>query len=794
MNEIEKVVSRYYGEWREPFRQEQEKIDMPDSALLGNGDVGIASGGARGEKTFYISKGDFWVYGKGGKIHEPGQLLIGGITIREVMQSGKITQDRRAEFYEKQDIWHGEIDTRQSLEQARMEAVTWLSREKNLLITELILRSEYTAALQVELWAEDGGREFRPISAAHDAVSVTVTRSTEKRAGYEKDEKAWISKAALSAKVIGADDVRTDAEDSLGSAALTFSAAPGRRIFVVTAVGGGGRTYHYDGSLWEGKEPEEESRWLLEEVPDETAVRKLKEANRLWWENYWAASYIDLGVEDEVLNQVQKYYYGAQYILGSTVNEGKVAPGIYGVWRINDTPGWHGDYHMNYNFMSPFYGVCSANRPKLTLPAIEALFSYMPEGQRRASDVEELKAAEPYPGFVEQKIASGAIDPQDGIPGALLFPVGIGPWCSTPDAAYWKETLNAGYNAYLFTQYYEYTLDEAILPQAYEYLKKCAALYEVWLEQEDGRYNLYSGWCEGNAGLNPAVELAAIQHVFRNLLVYGRKLGADSDKWERWSKIYEDMTIKPTWDLEGIRVYGLAQKRLDNSGPEIGFDSNGALFSNVVMLDYFMPGDHLGYFSSPEELEAARNTIDFLDKNPKEKNAWNMMNNFPRVFTYAVRARYDIHKVMERFYENISDDRMAGNLRITDKYHGIEKCGATEAVNSMLLASDGQFVKLFPNWYPDKDAKFVNLRARGAFLVSASYDGSTGEAKDIMVFSEKGAQLTLVVPWKEQAMVRDSKGRVITTMEGSVPGWEADRTISFDTTAGEHYYVEKSGI
>ncbi len=34
---------------------------MPDTALLGNGDIGVTSGGrARDSKTFHISKGDFW--------------------------------------------------------------------------------------------------------------------------------------------------------------------------------------------------------------------------------------------------------------------------------------------------------------------------------------------------------------------------------------------------------------------------------------------------------------------------------------------------------------------------------------------------------------------------------------------------------------------------------------------------------------------------------------------------------------------------------------------------------------
>ena len=110
----------------------------------------------------------------------------------------------------------------------------------------------------------------------------------------------------------------------------------------------------------------------------------------------------------------------------------------------------------------------------------------------------------------------------------------------------------------------------------------------------------------------------------------------------------------------------------------------------------------------------------------------------------------------------------------------------------MLISEDG-ITKIFPNWYEDKDAKFVNLRAKGAFTVSAEYDGEAQEAVNVTVTSEAGEDMTLVSPWAEGMTVRDSKGSIVETEKGTVPNWEdqENTAYTFATEAGETYTVEK---
>lgn len=64
------------GQWTDQSYKGAVSNIMPQTALLGNGDVGVTSGGSTGVKTFYVSKGDFW---DAAPTAQPAAL--GGVTI-----------------------------------------------------------------------------------------------------------------------------------------------------------------------------------------------------------------------------------------------------------------------------------------------------------------------------------------------------------------------------------------------------------------------------------------------------------------------------------------------------------------------------------------------------------------------------------------------------------------------------------------------------------------------------------------------------------------------------------------
>lgn len=53
-------------------------------------------------------------------------------------------------------------------------------------------------------------------------------------------------------------------------------------------------------------------------------------------------------------------------------------------------------------------------------------------------------------------------------------------------------------------------------------------------------------------------------------------------------------------------------------------------------------------------------------------------------------------------------------------------------------------IRLFPNWDKGVRASFSTLRARGAFLVSATV--GEGEVADVEIYSEKGASVGSIIP------------------------------------------------
>lgn len=58
-----------------------------------------------------------------------------------------------------------------------------------------------------------------------------------------------------------------------------------------------------------------------------------------WWASHWNRSAVIL---DDSRSLLESYWYGMQYMLGSTARPGKVAPGLWGVWAVTDAPAWNG--------------------------------------------------------------------------------------------------------------------------------------------------------------------------------------------------------------------------------------------------------------------------------------------------------------------------------------------------------------------------------------------------------------------------------------------------------------------
>ena len=103
-------------------------------------------------------------------------------------------------------------------------------------------------------------------------------------------------------------------------------------------------------------------------------------------------------------------------------------------------------------------------------------------------------------------------------------------------------------------------------------------------------------------------------------------------------------------------------------------------------------------------------------------------------------------------------------------------------VNECMMQSYSGTIRLFPNTINLGPARFENLRAVGAFLISAAYDGQT--VKQLSILSEKGKTVRIVTPWTGKS-IRVTRARDNHQVHVDVQG----EVCTFSTEPGESYQL-----
>jgi hypothetical protein len=118
------------------------------------------------------------------------------------------------------------------------------------------------------------------------------------------------------------------------------------------------------------------------------------------------------------------------------------------------------------------------------------------------------------------------------------------------------------------------------------------------------------------------------------------------------------------------------------------------------------------------------------------------MNSF---YPAAVRVAYDPKVIMAKLRE-VVETKGAPNGFMKGNPHGVENCSIVpNTINEMLCMSHKGVLRFFPVWPKDQDARFANLRAWGAFLVSAEL--KDGKVQYVDITSERGRKCTVQNPW-----------------------------------------------
>ncbi|WP_438453282.1 glycosyl hydrolase family 95 catalytic domain-containing protein [Streptomyces asiaticus] len=706
----------------------------PDGPLLGNGDLTVSSGGDTHTQTLYLSKNDFWTSTTGPDGVHP--ITLGSITFRRPASGS----DSGTTYNQTQDLLNAEVRSDLTINGAPIHTRSYTSdTHGDMLVTEISTTGSSPVVLDMDVSAKSDNATF-PASSGVSGSTLWASRSTDSSKGTQ-----WVSRAAVATRVLGADPAVST--NSSGTSTAEFTVHPGQPVTVVSGVRG-------------GKNATTQVADAQRAVRDmnTTAVASMSAAHRAWWKAYWLKSYVRL-YDDTI----EKYYYGSQYLMGSSARAGSEAPNMWG-WVTTDDPMWRGAIFLNYNAESAYYGVFSSNRPETADPYIKAITDYQGQG---AANIQNL-ASIPADGQYISTQFKAAVPPSTR---GYLYPLGIGPWGSTAYKGFWNQPGEASYAAVPLIYRYEYSPDKTYLSQKlYPLVNKLAQFWQDYLgaKQADGKYHLMGAAYEGDWKHDDSLDLAEVGLILKAALKYSEVLDVDASKRPAWQDIIDHLPPYATDTYNGKTVY--------TSDYDTSFTS--LLGRTICNLEWIHPFDQLNLDSPAAQRQAAIDTLDAM-------NSWGEDNNFAKSFGIAARVGYPASPLLAQLKSRINAEiqtNQTGSVQVG----GLESISAIDAINSMMLQSDNGTIRLFPDYPSGRRGHFSNLRAQGGYLVSADYDGTTVSNVSV-VADNQGGVATVLNPWPGQSLkVTDARGNIVATTQNG------DR-YTFTSRAGGRYTLAPQG-
>ena len=481
------------------------------------------------------------------------------------------------------------------------------------------------------------------------------------------------------------------------------------------------------------------------------------------WRDFWSRSALEL--RDKELERI---WYLNQYFLACCLRSDCTAPGLFANWSSGDLgTSWHGDYHLDYNCQQVFWGVFSSNHTEQHLPYVDL-----------CEDLLEMCEK-----FTKEKFQ---------LPGAC-FPLTAVPvpsqsvFIASPPYAY--QISNTPWTVQSLWWHYLYTQDEAYLRRAYPTLRAASRFLAAYAKKDaDGRYHFIptaspENWgCTVDFRLNKdcILDLALAQFLFDAVIEASTLLHVDEPERAQWKNIRDHLADYP---------------KGKNADGEVWLDVLDApleaVYNVPVTLAPVFPGEQAGIGRAPEQMEIAHRTA--LSVRLEGGN--------DLVFQPLIRARLgvldlDWFKREVRYCtlpNGVANDRVrqiGGRYDDSSDFDFMMRMGFwTEnfslpaVLNECMMQSYTGVIYLFPNTKNLGPVRFQNLRAAGAFQVSAAHDGKS--VTDLSLASEKGRTARLASPWPSR------KIKVTQLSKGKAVPVRIEKGIwSFETETNEQYRIE----
>lgn len=487
----------------------------------------------------------------------------------------------------------------------------------------------------------------------------------------------------------------------------------------------------------------------------ESSVENQKKAFSQWFDSarnaakeFWAKSRVS--ISDPLLENL---WYETLHVRRCAFRAGTVPPGLFLPSTIGDYSHWHGDYHMNYNFQSPFWGDYTANHPELGDAFFDGMKYFFQIGRKIARDYYNARGA-----FMQ--LSGYPIIAPDDVLGCV--PMG-------------RMAYMTGWVAPHFWWRYRYMMDQDWLREVgYPAMRDCALFYTDFLKKgSDGLYHAFPS-NQGEDGFtgNPkdytdrTQVIRHIRYCLRVTLAAAEVLKADPDLITTWREILDHLAPEEG-DIERHR--DTYRTESDEWFPPEFMSHEGDRRLQPL------PPDKPGFFADPK----SSYWLWYCGKIP-----WIWMMHLRNKVFLPDRDLSDLRRFITRWRH---PNGILWAMAIAHYGHGgawTETLGIIAPLQEMMLQSWEGMIRVFPAWPKNLDADFEQLRAEGAFLVSAAYQN--GQVTHFKIKSLVGGPCTFANPWPGKTLrIADIESNKILTEQNS-------EIITLNTLRNKEYKVEKS--
>jgi hypothetical protein len=509
-------------------------------------------------------------------------------------------------------------------------------------------------------------------------------------------------------------------------------------------------------SNFDAEDPLATVKSLVLDVTDE-AIKGFEQAHRQWWQRFWAKSLIEIGEPG-----LEKDYYLFSYQVGSSLRDKVFPPGLFGLWTTHDDPNWCGDYHLNFDYQSQYWSIYKNNYIEQAECFHRPVLDFMERGRMYARDAQGCRGVY-YPVGIWAKGMESSRRLGRGTAGGNIELGGM----------FMGQKCNTGYCVINMAMHWYHTYDLDYAKTVYPFIAEVVDFWEDYLRFEasdmpepetrsprppvgiidgvliseipvsklpPGRYVIYdSAIQESTFGdFNNPMDLGLVWNMFSLALDMGKELGVDAARHEKWAHVIDNLSGFSTFEKDGKTVFRYSEK-----GTEW-------MEGNSVGLHHIYPAGAIGLDDDPNLLEIARNTLDAKGRR------WFHDNGLNSHYPAAVRVGYDPEVLLKR---------LRGQGRMPNGFQGsIESSTLPNTLNEMLCMSHRQVLRVFRVWPKDHDARFWNLRAEGAFLVSSQL--KDGQVTFLRIYSEKGRDCTVENPWPGKTVIVYRADRKVESLSG----------------------------